>query len=101
MKILTKTYSLIFYVIKRLLSLVEIFLILRLLLKFLGASSEALVANLIYKGSDILISPFESLFPNIYWPEGYLIETATISAMIGYAILVFIIFKILRLFSEE
>lgn len=91
----------IYCVVKRLLALTEIFLFLRLILKFLGANPQTLVVNLIYEGSDVLVSPFNFIFPNIYWPAGYLIEIATISAMIGYALSVFIIFQILRLFSKE
>ena len=101
MRILTKIYSLIFYIVKRLLYLVEIFLFLRLTLKFLSANPQTLIVDLIYEYSDILVSPFNFIFPNIYWPTGYLIEIATISAMIGYALAVFIIFRLLRLFSED
>ena len=89
-----------FYIFKRLLSLLEIFLFLKLLLKFLDANPQALVVNLIYQYSDILVSPFNFIFPNFYW-RGYFIETATISAMIGYALAVFIIFRLLRLFSSR
>lgn len=89
-----------FYIFKRLLSLLEIFLFLRLLLKFLDANPQSLVVNLIYQYSDILVSPFNFIFPNFYW-RGYSIETATISAMIGYALAVFIIFRLLRLFSSR
>lgn len=101
MRILSKTYEMIFYAIKRLFFLLEFFLFLRLLLKYSGANPKTLVVELIYQYSDILVSPFEFIFPNIYWPEGRLIEIATISAMIGYAILVFIIFQLLRLFSRD
>jgi len=101
MRILTKTYLMVFYLIKRLLSLAELFLFLRLILKFLGANPQALVVNLIYKWSDILVSPFDFIFSDIYWPAGYLIETATISAMIGYALTVFILLRLLRLFSRD
>lgn len=94
-------YLMIFYIVKRLLALTEVFLFLRLLLKFLGASPKALVVDLIYEYSDILVTPFNFIFPNIYWPQGYFIETATISAMIGYAIAVFILFRLLRLFSSD
>ena len=90
----------VFYVIKRLLVLVEFFLFLRLLLKFLNASPKAPIVNLIYKYSDILVSPFDFIFPDIYW-ENRLIEVATISAMIGCAITVLIVFYLLRLFSRE
>ena len=89
-----------FYIIKRLFSLLEIFLFLRLALKFLAANPQALVVNLIYQYSDIIVSPFKFIFQNFYW-RGYLIETATISAMIGYALAVFIIFRLLRLFSNR
>jgi len=97
---LSKIYSMIFYVIKRLLGLVEIFLFLRLALKFFGANPKALVVDIIYQGSDIFISPFKFIFPNIYW-NGKLIEITTLSAMAGYAILVYILFQLLRLFSKE
>ena len=100
MLILTKICSLISQLVKKVCSLVEFFLFLRLALKFLNANSKALVVSLIYEYSDILVSPFESIFPNIYWPEGRLIEIATVSAMIGYAIVVWIIFQALKLFSK-
>lgn len=101
MRILSRTYEMIFYAVKRVFFLLEFFLFIRLMLKFLEANSQTLVVNLIYKYSDILVSPFESIFPNIHWPEGYLIDTTTLSAMIGYTILVFIIFQLLRLFSSD
>lgn len=98
---LRRIYIMVFYIIKRLLGLVELFLFLRLTLKFFSASSKALVVDFIYKYSDILISPFEFIFPDIYWPKGYLIEITTISAMFGYAIIVFILFQLFRLFSQD
>ncbi len=90
----------ILYLVKRLFYLTEIFLFLRLILKFLGANPQTLVVDLIYKGSDVLVSPFNFIFPNINWPEGYLIETATISAMIGYALAFFVLLRLLQFFSE-
>ena len=87
-------------VIKRIVGVIELFLFLRLLLKFLNASSRALVVNLIYKYSDILVSPFNFIFQDIYW-NGRVIETVTISAMIGYGILVFVLFRFFRLFSRD
>lgn len=101
MWILEKMCSLIVHLIRKARSLLELFLFLRLLLKFLNASPKALVVSLIYKYSDILVSPFEAIFPNIYWPKDRLIETATISAMIGYCIATWIIFQALKLFPRE
>ncbi len=87
-------------VILRLLFLLEIILFSRFLLKFLSANPKAIIVGLIYKTTDVIIFPFKFIFPNIHW-NGYLIETATLSAMIGYALAVFIIFKLLRIFSED
>ena len=98
--IFEKIYSAILRSAKRLFGLLEWFLFLRLVLKFLGASSESLVAAVIYKYSDILIGPFQSIFPDIYF-KGRMIETATISAMIGYLILMLIFFRLLGLFSRD
>ncbi len=96
MRILSSIYSLILSIISKLFWLLQLFLFLRLLLKFLGANPQALVVSLIYKYSDILISPFSFIFRDIYW-KGHLIEISVISAMIGYAIAMFLIFRILRL----
>lgn len=100
MGVLRKIYSMIFYITERLLVLLEGFLFLRLMLKFLNANSKTLVVNLIYKYSDILISPFDFIFTDIHW-KGGVIETTTTSAMVGYWILVWVIFRLLRLFSRD
>jgi len=96
---LSKAYSIFLYIVRRLFFLFELFLFLRLILKFLAANSQTLVVNFIYEYSDIVIFPFQSIFPNIYW-RGYFIDTVTVSAMIGYAIAVFVILQILRIFSR-
>ena len=90
MKIVSKIRSTITYLfavisdlIKKLFYLLEFFLFLRLTLKFIGASSKALAVELIYKWSDSFVLPFDFIFKNIYWPQGYFIEAATISAMVG------------------
>ena len=93
-------YSLILSIISKLFWLLELFLLLRLLLKFLGANPQTLIVSLIYKYSDILISPFSFIFRNIYW-GGHLIETSVISAVIGYAIAAFIVFQIIKVFSRD
>ena len=97
---LREIYLMVFYIIKRLLLLVELFLFLRLLLKFLNANPKTFIVDLIYKYSDILISPFSFIFSDIYWGNRP-IETVTISAMIGCGIAVLIVFQLLRLFSRE
>lgn len=100
MRIFSNIYSGFLSLISKLFLLFEFFLFLRLLLKFLNANPQTVVVNLIYKYSDILVSPFDFIFKNIYWGK-YLIEMSTISAMAGYALLAFILFKILRFFSRS
>lgn len=98
--IFEKIYSVILRSIKRLFGLLEWFLFLRLILKFLGASPKSIVINLVYKYSHVLIAPFQFIFADIYW-RGRLIETATLSAMIGYLILILVFFKLLNIFSRD
>lgn len=100
MRILSSIYSSILSIISKLFWLFELFLFLRLVLKFLGANPQALVVGLIYKYSDIAISPFSFIFRDIYW-KGHLIEISTVSAIVGYAIAMFIVFKIPRLLERS
>lgn len=100
MRLFKKLYLMILRIVKRLFLLLELFLFLRLNLKFLDANPFTPVVKYIYQYTDTLVSPFEFIFSNIYW-RGKIIETATISAMVGYLILVLIFFQLLRLFFRE
>jgi hypothetical protein len=100
MRIITKTYFLIKGVIKKILSLVELLLFLRLILKFLNANPISPVVEAIYRLSSIFVSPFDFIFADVFW-KGRIIETSTLSAMIGYVILIYAFFRILRLFSRD
>lgn len=96
---LSKVSSFLSWVVRKLFYLLEFFLFLRLLLKFLGANSKTIVVEWIYHYSDILVTPFASIFGNIYW-HGYLIEMAVISTMVGYAVAVFILLRLLGVFDK-
>lgn len=80
--------------ILKLLYLLEFFLFLRLVLKLFRASKEAFVVDKIYQWSDFFVDPFKPIFPNILLPKGYFIETVTLVAMAGYAILVYLFLKL-------
>ena len=101
MKILMKFHSFLSSIIQKLLGLLEVFLFMRLLLKFLGANDQTPIVNFIYKYSNIFVRPFDFIFHDIYWPEGHIIEVSSITAMIGYALVVFILFELLQTFSED
>ncbi|MCL5004402.1 MAG: YggT family protein [Patescibacteria group bacterium] len=83
-------------IIKYLTGLLEIVLGARVVLKFLGASSKALIVELLYKTTDFIIAPFKFIFPNVYVNKG-VVDFTTLSAMLGYLILVLVILKFLRL----
>ena len=100
MRILSSVYSSFLSILFKLFLFFQLFLFLRLLLGFLGANPKTLVVDAIYKNSDVLISPFNFIFRDIFW-GGRLIEMSVISAMAGYAIAFFILLKILRLFQRE
>jgi len=98
--ILSKIYSVFLSLLSKFFIFVQFFLFLRLLLKFLGANPETLVVSLLYKYSDVLISPFNSIFNDVsVW--GLLVEMSTLSAMAGYAIVMLIILKTLHLIRKE
>lgn len=86
--------------IKRLLQLTEFLLSLRFLLKFFGASERALVVDLIFRGTDIFIFPFNFIFPNFYW-KWFFIENTTLAAMAGYFIFAFLLLQILKIIFQE
>lgn len=100
MKIISAVYSAVISAISRLFFLLEFFLFLRFLLKFLNANPQSPVAGIIYKYSDIITTPFDSIFSDIYW-RGHTIDLVTISTMAGYAIAVFVISQLLRIFSSD
>jgi hypothetical protein len=99
MNILSKIPSFLSAVILKIFYLLEFFLFLRLLLKFAGANPMAIVVDLIYKYSFPLVYPFYFIFGDIHW-KGHLLEAATLWAMIGYAVLTFIILGIVRFFLK-
>jgi len=100
MTILSKAYSVFLSLVSKIFIFLQAFLFARLLLKFLGANPETLVVNVLYKYSDVLISPFNFIFDDVYF-SGLLVEMSTISAIVGYAIAMLIVLKVLQLFRKE
>ncbi|MEK7555629.1 MAG: hypothetical protein AAB516_02315 [Patescibacteria group bacterium] len=90
-------YSLIKYII----ALLEFLLGIRLVLKFLGASERAMVVDWLYQATDVIISPFNFIFSNIYIKQGF-IDIVAISAMIGYFVLALLILQFINiLFNKQ
>ncbi len=79
--------------------LVEFGLALRLTLKFLEANTGTLVVRYLFSYTEILLAPFQSIFPDYVW-YGKPVELTSVAAMLGYIIFAIIIFLFLELFSR-
>src|SRR3989344_774052 len=77
-------------------NILQFLLALRLVLVFLGANASAPLVAWFYDFTGRLIGPFSGAFPDISLGI-FVIELSTIFAMIGYAIIAWIIFRILSL----
>lgn len=87
-KILSKAINVI-------LSIVELFLGLRLILKLFGASVGAPFVRWIYNTSDSLLQPFRGMFPSPNLDDFIIIEFSTMFAMIAYALLAWVLVELL------
>ncbi|MFA6250476.1 MAG: YggT family protein [Candidatus Shapirobacteria bacterium] len=82
----------------------EILLTFRLILKLAGANTNSAFVSLIYGISGIFIMPFQGIFRSSYAPGAVttsVFEPATLTALIVYAVLVWGIVKLIRIFSGE
>ncbi len=73
----------------------------RIVLKFLAANPIAVIVDLVYKVSDIVIYPWSGIFKNAYLTGGGMVDVVAISAMIGYPVLVYIILEVIYLAAKE
>ena len=89
---LYRTWQLIFF----LLGLLEALLIIRFLLRLFGANPRAGFAQFIYGITGPFMAPFNGLFGTPSF-EGSVLETNAIIAMIVYALLAWLIYKIIEI----
>ncbi len=82
-------------VLKEILFLIEIFLIFRLVLKFLKANPKTWFVKNFYQLTDYLVWPFKDIFSNIFW-QGKMIEISTLVAGLIYALGFLLILKIIK-----
>lgn len=80
-------------------SIIEFFLAVRLVLVLFGASSSSAFVAWLYEFTGRLVSPFFGAFPNIVLGS-FVIEIATIFAMVGYAIIGWLAIQLLALISR-
>lgn len=77
---------------------IEVILALRLVLELLGANSSSQFVEWIYSVSGALIGPFANAFPGLSLGGASVIDWVAILAMVGYAILGWLIIQILSWF---
>ncbi|HXF43865.1 MAG TPA: YggT family protein [Candidatus Paceibacterota bacterium] len=79
----------------------EILMGLRLLLRLLGANPVAPIVDLLYTLTAIIISPFRGIFSDIYLRSGGVLDLVTVTAMIGYPILVYLLFELVNVVARD
>lgn len=86
-----------FAVVYYLLNIVEALLLLRLVMKLLGANAGNGFVNGIYTITNPLVSPFAGIFHTPVTSAGTVVEWSTIVAMIVYALIAYAIVQLLRI----
>jgi hypothetical protein len=81
-------------IINTLAGIIESFLLIRILLKLLGANGQNVFVDFIYSVSAFFITPFKNIFENIEVQDGMILEVNTIIAMVVYALITAIIISI-------
>jgi uncharacterized protein YggT (Ycf19 family) len=82
-------------VVNVIVSLIELLLAIRLILELLGANPGASFIAWIYNASYGLVAPFQGAFPSISLGGNSVIDFSTVLAMIAYAILGWLVIKVL------
>ncbi len=72
----------------------------RVLLKFLGANSQALFVKWIYETSNPLLVPFEGMFPTRGLGNGFTLEISALFALIAYSVVGYLISKLISFVNE-
>lgn len=88
-----RTRNIINSVINIILTVVEVFLLFRLLLKLLGANESAVFVQWVYETSAPLLAPFEGMFPTVV-ESGVVLEMSTLFAIMVYALLGYLLIAI-------
>jgi uncharacterized protein YggT (Ycf19 family) len=78
----------------------EVVLAIRFVLRLFGANAQAGFAQLIYGVTAPLVAPFQGLFGTVQ-SEGSVLESATIVALIVYALVAWLIIKLASLAFGE
>jgi hypothetical protein len=82
-------------VVNTIVGIIEVALAVRIVLELFGASSSSLFVAWIYGVTSAMIGSFSGAFPGLVLSPGSVIDLVAILAMIGYAILGWIVVRLL------
>ncbi len=91
-----KLIAKIFYTI---LLLIESLILIRFILKFIGAPSYNVLAKISYRYSDFFLQPVRGLVGGGFYLGGYFIDTLALVGLFFYMILAFITIELIKAFS--
>lgn len=86
--------------LKYLLGFGEFLLAFRVLLRFLEASAVAPIVDLLYRVTDAILVPFAGIFRDLVLRNGSVIDLNALSAMVGYAIIFYLVVELLHLVTK-
>lgn len=75
--------------------IIEGLLVIRLVLKLLGANPQAGFSNFIYGLTDVFMAPFRNLLPTVGSSSGAVLETSVIIAIIVYALIGWVLARLI------
>ena len=76
-------------------SIVEFLLIIRILLKLFGANPATPFVYWVYGTTQPLLSPFAGIFPNPVLKGGFVIEMASLFALLVYGFVAYLILEVI------
>ncbi|HLD81595.1 MAG TPA: YggT family protein [Patescibacteria group bacterium] len=81
-------------------TLIEVFLSLRFVLKLFSANPQTPFVAWVYDTSQPLLKPFQGIFPSPVIEEGYVLEFTTLFALLVYAIFAWLLFDLVLFLKE-
>lgn len=87
--------------IKYILGFFELLLGLRLVLRLLGANPLTPIVDFLYAVTNTIIVPFRGIFSNVELRGGGIFDIVTITAMIGYPIIVYLLIELIHAIAKD
>ncbi len=96
-----KAKFIVYSFVKKVLIAVEALLLLTVVLRFLDANEETFIVKVLYKASDIVVWPFQRIFPNHILSDGTFLDIVGITSMVGYGLIILILYLVMKAQSKE